>query len=696
MARIPMGNFEMPSVQAPVRTGAPDNSGAMAGARALQEASNVGMSVGEGLMGEALQQRNQERLEAESLARAKAANGLLDNEIATRAITDDITARVNDGSLDWRKAGETFQSEVGKLPPQEVPGLAPDDAERFNGGLLRNKQTGALSVQGMAKGAQRTEFKSQAYLALDKLGKLAGSPGADIDKINQQAEAFVPLARQAGVDEATITARVQEFKDKNWTNQAKTRLMGTIDNLQGLDQLEHDLTAEDGYYANKLDPDKRNAVQAQIITAKSRLEAKAQHVEDKRDATARRAMDGYDRQIATGTPAPLDYMQQVADAVQGTDYEPEFKQRLQDEIQIRQVMQASPLEQRAFVEDLKAKQQREGATVQEQANLRRLQSGIEANLQQLKDAPLLFHANRTGEAVAPLDVQALAGGNVGAVTGQIAERMVTLGAMRKQYGAEVGSSPLLPAEASMMAAAINMMPPKGALELFGGLSKVINDPDAYSAAIQQISPDSPVRGLAGRIYAKQGTNGGGVTSDTPGANAGNVAMLMLRGEALLNPGKIAASEDGKGGRVKMPPPADIDVGIADAVGVAFSGRSDEYRTANQAVRAVYAAKSADAGDMTGALDDDRLAESIAAVVGEPAEVGGREVIPPWGMPADRFEDLADTYITARFKAAGIENPGKVGMLNVPGREGVYALVRGMQPLVDKNGQPMMIRMGGVQ
>lgn len=244
----------------------------------------------------------------------------------------------------------------------------------------------------------------------------------------------------------------------------------------------------------------------------------------------------------------------------------------------------------------------------------------------------------------------------------------------------------------MMAAAINMLPPKGALQLFGGLSQAINDPDAYEAAIQQIAPDSPVRALAGRIYAKQDTNSGGVTKGTPGADAGNVAMLMVRGEALLNPGKADAKEDGRGARVTMPPNNELDAEIADAVGAAFAGRSTDYRTANQAVRAVYAAKSADAGDMTGELDAKRLREAITAVVGEPVSIGGRDVIPPWGMSSDRFEDQAETYIDARFKAAGIANPGDVGMLNVPGRDGVYVLTRGMQPLVDRNGQPLLIRM----
>lgn len=696
MATIPQGNFVLPSVQAPVRTGAADNSGALAEARALQGLGETGMQAGGRLLSTAGQMAAKEREESDSLARAKAANAILDQEIATKSITENIANSINDGTLDWRKAGDAYQTEVSKLQRPDIPGLQPDDAERFGSGLKRAVQTGSLAVQNLAKGAQRVEFKSQFYLTLDKLGKLAGDPNADIDKINQQAEAFVPLARQANLDEATITARVQQFKDTNWSNQAKSRLLSNVDNVEGLDNLQRDLTDEGGYYANKLDTDKRNAVLSQVITAKSRLEAKAQHEEAKKDAIAKRAMDGYDRQVSSGVPAPVDYLQGVADAVKGTDYEEEFRQRVKDEIEIRQVMQKPPVEQRAYVAELQAKQQRDGATVQEQANLRRLQSGIESNLKQLRDAPLLFNANRTGEPAEPLDVNALAAGDVSKAQSQFADRMVTIRAMRKQYGSEVGNSPLLPGEASMMAAAINMMPPKGALQLFGGLSHAINDPDAYEAAIQQIAPDSPVRALAGRIYAKQDTNSGGVTKGTPGADAGNVAMLMVRGEALLNPGKAEAKEDGKGARIKMPSNNDLDAEIADAVGAAYAGRSTDYRTANQAVRAVYAAKSVDAGDMSGELDSKRLRESIAAVVGEPARVGGREVIPPWGMSSDRFEDQAETYIDARFKAAGIENPGNVGLLNVPGRDGVYILTRGMQPLVDKRGQPLLIRMRGDQ
>lgn len=428
---------------------------------------------------------------------------------------------------------------------------------------------------------------------------------------------------------------------------------------------------------------------------REQAEARAQRLQDKREAAALRAIDAYDRQIATGIQAPDDFYVKLADATRGTSQEGAFRERIQQEIEVRKVATLPPDQQRAYVQKLEAAQQRDGATVTQQANLARMKRSIESNLQLLRYAPLVYDANRTGQSVQPIDVNALLQGNADGVQAQIAERMVDLTAIRKRYGAEAGNSPLLPQEASALASAVAQATPKQVAHLFGTLNSAINDPDAYRAVMQQIAPDSPVRALAGIIYVRQKPAWqGGVINGAPGANAGDVAVKLLRGEALLNPGKAAGGEDGKGGAFKMPPPTDMDKRIADAVGDAFAGRPNDYRTALQAVRAYYAAASADAGDMTGDVDTDRLRESVRAVIGEPARVGGRDVIPPWGMDADTFEDLADLYIEARFKAAGIKNPGGTGLMNVRGRDGVYVLIRGMEPLTDKRGQPLIIRIGG--
>lgn len=700
MARIPHTGTSNPTFgqRGPDRPTAfnPDTSGMDAGARALQGLAGTVGAVAQDYGQQQQRLAMQQRQEDEALARARASNALLDDEIETQTVVEDVQSRIATGDLDWRKAQEEFSTVMDEREVRPIDGLAADDNERYQGGIKRNRFAASAKVRGITEGARRVEFRGQFDASLDKLGKLAGMPGADIGKINTQAEAFTDLAQQAGVDPATIAAKIQVFKDNNWTNQAKGRLMAAQDDPEALKQLEHDLTAGDGFYADKLDTDKRNAVWSQTLTAQSRLESRAQHNETKREAGAERAIAAYDKQIATGVPAPPEFYTDLAEAVKGTSQEGAFQQRIKDEIEVRQVMRKPPAEQRAYLADLTAKQTKDGATVEDQANLQRLKTGVERNLKELKDSPLTFNANRTGLPVERLDLAGLMSGDTRTATAQIADRMVTLRAMRNQYGGEAGNAPLLPEEATALAGALATASPKNAAKLFGTLNSVMSDPEAYNAAMQQIAPDSPVRALAGSIYAKQRTAAPGVIAGSAGATGGDVALKILQGESLLNPGKGAAQEDGKGGNFKMPPPTEVDAEIARVVGTAFAGRPDDYRTNLQAVRAYYAATSADEGDMTGVVDSKRLETAVAAVIGEPVSMEDRDVIPPWGMPAERFEDLADTYIEARFKAAGVENPGDVSLLNVRGRDGLYVITRGMQPLVDKNGQPLLIRMGGVQ
>ncbi|UWX04615.1 hypothetical protein H1235_07990 [Pseudoxanthomonas sp. NC8] len=272
--------------------------------------------------------------------------------------------------------------------------------------------------------------------------------------------------------------------------------------------------------------------------------------------------------------------------------------------------------------------------------------------------------------------------------------MTVLGMLRAQYGAEAGNAPLLPQEASALAGYLTKAPPNQATRLFGSLNQAFGDPAAYRAAMKQIAPDSPVKAEAGRIFALQrplGAPSGAITAASPSGKFGDVALTILRGDALLNPDKAGA--DAK--QVKMPPPWAMQRVIQSQLRYSFAGRPEELQVAIDSASAYYAAKTADAGDLSGQINTARMEEALAAVVGERTTIQERDVIPPWGMSAVRFRDTADLYVDARLKAAGRENPGDVALVNLRGHPGYYGLVRGIEPLYDNNDppQPLVIRIG---
>ena len=127
------------------------------------------------------------------------------------------------------------------------------------------------------------------------------------------------------------------------------------------------------------------------------------------------------------------------------------------------------------------------------------------------------------------------------------------------------------------------------------------------------------------------------------------------------------------------------------VGSAFAGRADDFETTLQGVRAYYAAKAAEDGNVKGDLDLSRVADAVKAVVGEKVRFEDRDVLPPWGMTGTAFRDLAPILVRERLKAAGLEDPGDVSLMNIRGRDGLYLLVRGIEPMVDRRGIPLTMR-----
>lgn len=694
MARIPHigGTQSTFGQRGPDRIGPynPNTGGMTAGTDAIAQSAGA-------LAGTAAHLGQQIRQEDDDLARARATNALLDQELQIRARTEDLQQRVQSGDLNWREAADEAAKAFDEIESPHIDGLAPADIERLNGGFARNKLSGALQVRNIADAAKRVEFRGQFDTALDSLGKLANAPGADIAKINDQAAAFAPLAQQAGVDAAVTSAKIQAFKDRNWTNQATQRAIGARDDAQALSQLEHDLTAQDGFYVDKLDTDKRNVLLSQITSAKARLESKAQHETDKREAAAGRAVTQAQQQASTGVQAPIETQMAWAEAVRGTSFEGEFQEMLKGEAQVQAILNRPPAEQTAYLQQLRAQQQKAGATVAQQGNLKRLETAVETNLKQLRDAPLVFYSNRTGTTVAPLDLTVLASGDIDGLQAQISERMNTIATVRKQFGPEAGSAPLLPQEASALASALAQAPPAAVVKVYGAMSRAFNDPEAYKAAIQQVAPDSPVRALAGIVYAQQRSTTlqpGGIFSGAVKASAGDVAQTLLTGEQLLNRSKSTKAEDGKAPAFPMPPPKEFGDAVAVELGDVFAGRPGAYETSLQAVRAYYAGTASKAGDVTGELDPKRLREAVRAVLGQPVDVNGNgDVLPPWGMEEDAFEDKLDIVwaqalsllppgVSTDFGDYGLRQRG----------DGVYYVVgAGGEFLSGKNGQPIQLR-----
>ena len=578
------------------------------------------------------QDMQQDRMrEADALARAKAANAVLDDEISAGSIAEDIGRQVAEGNLGWADAEAEAQRRLDEREPPAVEGLDPAGMEAFNGRLRANREQVLGRVRTVADSGRRMAFRTEFDASLDKLGKLAGDPAADIDKINAQAEAFAPLAAQAGVDAATIANRVQAFKDRNWTNQATSRLINGRDDAAALAQLERDLADPEGYYAGRLDTEKRNGLLSQVLTAKGRLETRAQVDADKAEATAERALKEFERNLAGDFGLPDDVAAPLIQEASGGT--PEQRERLQGlialENEFRGVRYAAPQEQAAFLAGKRAEYQANGATPQQAANLQRMERATEATAKLLRESPLQHMAQATGRPVEPLDLSGLMTGEPGRLSFQIGERAAMLESWRGRMGNQTGTALLLPQESEALTSTLERVTPAVATRLFGSLSKAIPDRATYLAVLGQVGVKGAVPATAGALFP---TNP-------------QLAERIIAGHAALNPAEGVP-------KFKLPPAADL-AAINSTLGPAFAGRDQALASARAAIEAAYAGESIAAGDYSGEINPERLRKVMTEVVGKPVEINGASVLPPLGLAENDFRDAVDDS-WSKLVAAGLQ------------------------------------------
>ncbi|WP_132862778.1 hypothetical protein [Stenotrophomonas sp. ATCM1_4] len=689
MAKIPMGNFGQGATTAPVAHTRVSGQGLDAVSRAVGDLANTGMQL-------ASRYQHQQDEEAEGLARAKAANAQLDYELqvdnATRTMEDDVAT----GAVPYGEAMGRYRDAVGKIEVPVIEGLAEPLQLAYTRGIERTQAGGAQSMERVVRTARRADFKGQFDAALDKLGKISGMPGADISAVIDRARAFAPLAQQAGLDQAVVSKRLQDFSDAAWTTQATQRAIFGREDAGQLKQLELDLSAADGYYADKLDPEKRNALLSQVMTRQQTLADRAERAADRADAKGQRVLDQIDRQIASGVPGTPEMWTSWAGVF--TDASPElkaqFNERVQSEREVQEVLRMPADKQAAYLQAADAELMAKGGTVTRKQNLDRTRTAIEAAQKQMQETPLLFNASREGGEVEPLKLETLASpADAWELGAQLQERAATIDAMRKRYGQSVQMAVLLPQEVKVLGDTMKQSTSKQQAEMLGQLRTAVQDDTVFNAVMQQLAPEQPVTAYAGMLATKERAS---VTlqkhtfSANLTAGARDVAATMLEGNRLLQ---------GKGdNKFPLPPERDFREAFTSATGALFAGRAGAADVAMQAVRAYYTGQSAAEGDHSGEVDPKRLQQAITASLGEVADVNGNgEVLAPWGMSADTFEDEAEAAFLQAARSAQLpdsvtDNFGAYGLRQISERN--FYVTRGREFLSDKEGKPLIITITG--
>lgn len=615
-----------------------------------------------------------------NFARSQASTSLIDHELAVKTQTEAIRGQVASGEMSWDQAPKAFDDWNQKQQPPKIDNLDPMGQELLERGMKRNALAGTVAVQGIASAGKKQAFADNFDSTLNTLGKLAGMPGADIQSINNQIDAYRPQALAAGIPSPVVDKAIQGFKDRNWLNEATQRSMEAKDSMPDLHELQHDLTDADGAYAGKLDTEKRNMVLRTVLNDQSILQNRMDHEADKREAKAQSMIGRIDEQISSGVPLSPDMWDTAQRVTQGTSFAEDFKQRLKDEDQVQQVLHQPVDQQQAYVQQRIQQLDQQGGTLRDRANINRLQTAVNQNVNLMQKAPLLFAANRNGTEVAPLDFGALnpsplaaaiapALGATGGPTpedakqkfaAQIEDRMTTLKALRTQYGPTITPSVLLPQEATQLSSQLDSATPQQRAQMLTSLRGTVNDDDAYQNVMRQIAPHSPVTAIAGTMVSSS------APASTPAwfnqkyaPQLADVAH-MLSGDSLLNPNKATTGQQEKGelkSTVPMPPdgtnnsPGLRDQFMRQAHDL-FRNRPELGEAYYAAFKATDAGLRAEAGDLKGEPNSSIERQALKIALGNTQDFNGAQVKVPDGMDPTQFKGYVNNAVAAVVKSSG--------------------------------------------
>ncbi|MDH0639096.1 hypothetical protein N5D52_19350 [Pseudomonas sp. GD03860] len=620
---------------------------------------------------------DQRQKEDQALARVKASNALFERETQISTINSDLAEQVRLGTLSHDKLEEAYQGAVAKLEPLQVTGLSEAEMEGVGLAQQRLQLAGQEGVRKLAIGARADSAKADMAARLDMLGKEAAMPGADIGKLNARLDGEdVDMAGRLAYGEMW-TAKKQEAKDANWTTQATQRVVQARDGLGSLQQIEHDLTAADGFYANKLDPEKRNQLLNTVTGRIYQVKEHQQRQAEMREMKAERVLAQMDRQAATGIPPTVADQQRWRSALSGTSMAGEYNTRVQEMNEVQGLLRKPMLEQQQYLDTKRRQIAETGGSVAQISNLNRLQTAVDNNLKMMRDDPLTFNAMRTGQDVPPLDISGIGTPEGQAkLAEQLGQRYDVVNSMRKAYGPEVARSPWKPGEQAMLTAVLAQADDATKLQVFGTLAAAAPTGADYAAAIKPLAADQPITVLAGMAKFQ----------DLKGADGTDVPKMLLQGQKILADKSVPMPKE-----EKMRAAFDAHVGTALIPGTTQREQAYQGFKALYASTAVATGKSYEQGD-----DPDRKTaeKAVELVTGGITERAGQKVVKPYGMSDKLFDKVVDIELEGLAKRT--EFP--LGQLEdmplspVPGKDGLYYLLNAGRIQVDpKTNEPMIVR-----
>lgn len=389
------------------------------------------------------------------------------------------------------------------------------------------------------------------------------------------------------------------------------------DSLQGLRALEETVLKD-----ATLDPTRQNVLSGRIMARQDLLERRVQAASAAAERQLEKAISTVNSNTLAGFEPSPEQLAPILNASKGTLLEAEAQRMVNLANATRQFRLASPMQQSQYLAEIEAEARKDPTRFDIQT-LTALRSIHDNQKRQLEADPVTFAVRQGYVDPKPLDLS-----KPGEQAEGLQERFALSRSLRETHQAPM--KPLTTEEAALLSSVLKKATVEEKRQYFADLSTASGDDvEGYSAVMSQLAPDDPVTAVAG-VYA--------------GKKRTMAADLMLRGQALLQPTRSADGQPDKGKLWPMPPEKEMRDAFASYERDAFAGRPELRNAFEQSTKAIYAARSAEAGDSTGVFDSDRWDEAVELATGGIAKYNGKGLVLPYRYGIDEFEDAVERRI----------------------------------------------------
>lgn len=209
----------------------------------------------------------------------------------------------------------------------------------------------------------------------------------------------------------------------------------------------------------------------------------------------------------------------------------------------------------------------------------------------------------------------------------------------------------------------------------------------YMSALQQISANAPSAAVAGILMDKPG----GILAEKNWFNPDvsvspeNAAQTILAGAAARK-----GTDDAKG--IPMPKDADLRLEFSDMVKDAFAVFFFKQKTAYEIAKDYYAGVMAKKGVVSGEIDNDVWKQAVNVATGGVHDYNGMgNVLLPWGMSAEQFDNQVNQAWNEQVVGSGIKTPpGQYGLQSYGDSQ--YLVKLGTGYLLKDDGSPVVLNL----